>query len=697
MVQTYAVRTGATVRPAGGAGGSGWVHLRSAGVSLLLEVPSAGLPVVRHWGADLGSLSSSDSIALGALVDPDPYAVLPLAGWSGTHENGGTESELDRVTVRLVGEPAAVAPGLIERGADTVLVEAEDPTAGLGLDLAVQLTAAGVVRCRAGLVNRAGERYRLDGLTLLLPAGPDAAYALKLDETPLRPSLLRPGSHSAPCRSGGPAQVVVGVPGAGFRRGEVWHAHVAFSGAVTHAVEVTTAGRAHVGGGERLVPGEVVLGPEEAYHSPWVCWSWGDGLDAAAARTHAELRSVDATTVPVIFDAGAPAFARHDRAAMLGLAEYAAAVGVETFLLDTGWCVRAGLDPYADSEVRGPRNNPDDLAGLLGRIRDLGLHVGLAVALERLDPGSSVADDHPDWLLEGERGGGVGGVLDLSVRGAMVHVWERLTKLLDRHPVSLLSWSPVPGARRRGSGVRRHTSTLAAYRLVDALRERYPDMVILSSAPDAAMARRAMVVDGLTDPGERHVDLAALAQALPPERCWLVAYDEPEDGATPGFRALAGFFGALGLGLDLRRQTPASLRAIHRWLGLYAELRPLLHTGRTVRLDTGDAGFVAHGVVAERGGEALFALVWLDRSAARRVRLAGLDPATAYRLEIPGPQPADSKAVAPDWSGGGEPPVLTGQMLETVGITLPAARRGSALLLHLTAAPPGPRLPSDDG
>lgn len=688
MLQTHAVRTGSTVGQAGQGCEPTWVHLRSAGVSLLLEVRPAGLPVVRHWGADLGSLDRLESAALAAGADPDAYAVLPPAGLAGTHEGRSTEADFRRLTVRLVGESSAVAPdlGLVERGADTVLVEAEDPGSGLGLDLALQLTTAGVVRCRAGLVNRAGERYRLDGLTLLLPAGPDAAYALELDELPLRSSRLRPGSTSV---SGRPAQVVVGVPGAGFRRGEVWHAHVAFSGAVTPAVEVTAAGRAYLGGGERLVPGEVVLGPEESYHSPWVCWSWGDGLDAAAARTHAELRSPDAPTVPVIFDAGAPAFARHDRTAMLGLAEYAAAVGVETFLLDTGWCVRAGLDPYADSEVRGQRGAPDDLAGLLGRIRDFGLEVGLAVALERLDPGLPIAEDHPDWLLEVEREGGIDRVLDLSVRGAMVHVWERLTKLLDRHPVSLLSWSPVPGARRRGSAGRRHAGALAAYRLVDALRERYPDMLIMSPARDAAMARRAVVADwaveGVADSARRHAGFAALAQLLPPERCWLPAYDEPEDGSTPGHRALAGFFGALGLGLDLRRQAPASLRVIHRWLGLYAGFRPLLHTGRTVRLDTGDARFVAHGVVGQPGDEALFALVWLDRSEARRVRLDGLDPATAYRLEIAGPRPADTKAVTPDWSTG-EPPVLTGQMLETVGITLPAARRGSALLLHLTTA-----------
>jgi hypothetical protein len=98
------------------------------------------------------------------------------------------------------------------------------------------------------------------------------------------------------------------------------------------------------------------------------------------------------------------------------------------------------------------------------------------------------------------------------------YVWERLTKLLDRHPVSLVAWSPVVGARRPGSAERRHAGTLAAYRLLDALRERYPDLVVVSAPPDAAMARRAVVADGLADTGRRHTEFGAMLQVLPPER-----------------------------------------------------------------------------------------------------------------------------------------------------------------------------------
>ena len=690
MLHTHAVRTGSTGGQAGLEREPTWIHLRSGGVSLLLQVPSTGLPLVRHWGADLGPLDGPGAVAsLTTLLatEATPYAIIPGGGGrggvglAGSHEGQSTRPTFTEVHTQLVSRPE-LPPGLTEQGADTVVVTAECATSGLCVDMAIQLTDAGVVRCRAGLTNRAAERYRLDGLSLLLPAGDRATHTVELEAQPLRSVPLRDGAFAVPAAAGRTRPVVVAEAGSGYRRGEVWQAHVAFSGAVTHSVEVA-GGRTYLGGGERLEPGEVVLARDEAYHSPWVLWTWGDGLDAAAARLHAELRAAEPAPVPVIFDATVPAFAGHDRADMLRLAEYAAAVGVETFLLDLDWCVRAGLDPYADHEVRAEAGTPDDLAGLLDRIRGLDLEVGLALRPERLDPESAIARDHPEWLLEVERDGVVELVLDLSIRSAVGYVWERLTKLLDRHPVSLVAWSTVVGARRPGAVERRHASALAAYRLLDALRERYPEMVLVSTALDAAMARRAVVADGLSDSGRRHAEFGSLVQVLPPERLWQPAYDEPGAGSAPGYRAVAAFFGAMGMGLDLCRQAPADLRGIHRWLSLHKSLRPLLHGGQTVRLDVDEPGFAAHGVVSAQADEALFALVWLDRSPAR-VRLPGLDPVASYRLEVVSPGVGDPQTVILGWPGGDQAPRLTGQALSTAGITLPPGRRGSALLLHLT-------------
>ena len=107
-------------------------------------------------------------------------------------------------------------------------------------------------------------------------------------------------------------------------------------------------------------------------------------------------------------------------------------------------------------------------------------------------------------------------MLDLSVRPAMAYVWERLTKLLDRHHVSLLSWSITHGAHRPGATATQHTSTLAAYRLLDALHERYPELTIQTTSLDLAMAVRAVGADKSGDSTARHADFAAMVQLLPP-------------------------------------------------------------------------------------------------------------------------------------------------------------------------------------
>ena len=675
------------------------VHLRARSVSALMQLKPTGLPVILHWGADLGDLDGLSAEALLAAfgpTGPDPLpsmmsSVMPetslawnsRAALAGSHDGHASAACFTDCQARLISE-RRIPPGLTEVGADTVIIEAHDAVNGLNLDLAIQLTEDGLIRCRAGVTNKNAADYRLEALELFLPVSDRATHRVEFDGPALSAVALRSGSWSVDhgVFDGRPAHLVLAEAGTGFRRGQVWQVHVAFSGAVQHRVERTAYGRTYLGGGELLQAGEIVLGTGEAYHSPWVVWTWGDGLDAAAARLHRYVQPDVPHNDRIIFHAGAPAFDHYDRQAMLSLAEYAAAVGAETFLLDIEWCSRTGLDPYIDSAGPAATGSLGNLEGLLVRIRDFDLEIGFAVELESVETDSATARDHPDWLLTVERDGVTRQVLDLSVRPAMMHVWERLTKLLDRHHASLLSWSIIHGGHRPGATATQHSSTLAAYRLLDALRERYPQLTIQTTSLDLAMAARAVGAELSGDSTARHCDFAGLVQLMPPGLVWQPALDEPDDGTPTAYRAISAFFGRLGLGMDLRKQAPGSLRAIHRWLALHKRFRSLLYSGTTVRSDESDRGFVAHGVVADHRGEAVFALVWLERAlASRRVRIDGLDPGTSYRIEVVGSRPGETQSVTPAWASGA--PVLTGQALGAAGIPLPPARRGSSLLLHL--------------
>jgi alpha-galactosidase len=190
-------------------------------------------------------------------------------------------------------------PGLTETSADTVIIEATDAVNKLGLDVAIQLTANGLVRCRAGVTNKNIADYRVEGLELFLPVSDLATHRVEFDGPVLSTVALRSGSWSVDhgVFDDRPAHLALAEAGTGFRRGQVWQVHVAFSGAVQHRVERTAYGRTYLGGGELLQAGEIVLGIGESYHSPWVVWSWGDGLDAAAVRLHRQVRPERRTTI----------------------------------------------------------------------------------------------------------------------------------------------------------------------------------------------------------------------------------------------------------------------------------------------------------------------------------------------------------------------------------------------------------------
>src|SRR5699024_3617772 len=82
-----------------------------------------------------------------------------------------------------------------------------------------------------------------------------------------------------------------GARGFGFREGEVWGVHTAFSGNHRHLAEQSSTGHRLLGGGELLLPGEVRLEPGEQYTGPWLYASYGEGLDAVASRFHRHLRA----------------------------------------------------------------------------------------------------------------------------------------------------------------------------------------------------------------------------------------------------------------------------------------------------------------------------------------------------------------------------------------------------------------------
>ena len=152
------------------------------------------------------------------------------------------------------------------------------------------------------------------------------------------------------------------------------------------------------------------------------------------------------------------------------------------------------------------------------------------------------------------------------------------------------------------------------------------------------------------------------------------------------FRAATALFGHLGIEWDLTAITSQEAEDLAGVIAYYKQVRPLLHSGRVVRVDHPDPAVAIHGVVAQDRTEAVFAYVQLASSPTevpppvRAERLGARTPvsrragAARRRPERPGDRLA---------SLGGRGIVLTGEVLMRVGLQMPVLHPEQAMILHL--------------
>jgi len=645
------------------------VHLRRGGVSFAVD--DAGQ--VLHWGAAI----EDDPAAL--TVPPLPRAsfdvAIPLtlvpdraAGWRG------------RPGLQGGSDPLSTANRT--KGGQTPLVTPE-----------YELSESGVLRLRHTLRNTGDEPYALTELGCVLPVPAVAAEVLDLtgrwcrERHPQRRPFdqgtwLRQTRHG---RTGhdAPLLLVAGTRGFGFRSGEVWGIHLGWSGNASWWAERLPDGSSTLGAAELLDPGEVVLAPGEQYATPWLYAAWSDrGLDGLSERLHRFIRSRPShprRPRPVVLNTWEAVYFDHRLDRLTALADTAAELGVERFVLDDGWFRHrrddtAGLgDWYVDDGVW-----PQGLQPLIDHVRGLGMEFGLWVEPEMVNPDSDLARAHPDWVLPGPPWRHQQG-LDLTIPEAYAYVLERLDALLGEYDIAFLKWD-----HNRDLVGPVHAQTLAAYRLLDELRSRHPELEIESCSSGGArvdlgiLARTDRVWASDTNDALERQNIQRWTQLLlPPEL--VGSHVGPPRAHTTGrthdlsFRAATALFGHFGIEWDIASASDDERAELREWIARYKRWRELLHGGEVVRADLPDPAFALHGVVAADRAEALFCFVALATSAGERpgaVRLPGLDPDRVYRVE-----------------GLDRDVTLSGRALASVGLQMPLLAPEHALLLHLAASP----------
>ncbi len=704
---------------------------------LILFPRADALPSVWVGSVPAVGLTPDDAVALLGAVRPCSLLPEHGEGWFGRpglsgHRLGpGAAGPAGEPAAGPAGEPAAgrdwsplFRPARSEYGGHWARVEAADATAGLELVTKIEAVPGGAVRARHMLTNRGRRPYVVNSLEVVFPLPGRVGEVLDFtgrqtaERIPQRHRIgdglwLREGRRGHTGHDSA-TMVVAGVSGFAFGRGEVYGVHVAWSGNTVHRVERIPSGPGvtTIGGGELLLPGEITLTEGESYATPWVYLAaTGSGLDDLSAQFHGYLRSLPAhprSPRPVNVNVWEAVYFRHDFAKLAALADLAADIGAERYVLDDGWFAgrrsdETGLGDWQVDETVWPAG----LRPLADYVRERGMQFGLWIEPEMVNPDSDLYRAHPDWILAtGQRRPPPQRhqlVLDLTRPEVSAYLLDRITALLTEYPIDYVKWDCNRDIIDAGSGARAgapaaHQQALAVYALLDELRRRHPDVEWESCAAgggrvDLGMLERVERVwtSDMTDALARQSIQRWTGQLVPPE--YLGAHVSAPFSHQSGrymplsLRCATALFGHFGIEWDITQAAPEELAELAAWVQLYKQHRALIHAGRVARIDTPDDTAWMHGVVAADASAALMSYVQLDEPGNDQpaaLRVPGLAPRRRYLVTDVTPG-----AGRPRRSGAADarlPTVqVSGAALAEIGLAIPPQRPLTAAVLLIEA------------
>ncbi len=691
-----------------------FVSLHSAQASLVLECRDGAAPLWRHLGArvdvaGLVALAAGRTAASFSLDNDVPMATLPPAGrgWFGP----------EALRLRQGGKALVPDFAAVEVAADDkrIVISLRDDHAGIAVEQRFAIEAGGSFCCGATLRNAGSEPVTVDWLaSALLPLsgqserliswrGRHNGELVDCAEPMPQQAWLRSGRRGISGHGGPPALAVLGE-GAGWHSGLVHALQLAWSGDSHIAVEHDDEGFWVLSAGAALGPGEVTLATGESFTAPEALLAISnEGRNGALAQQHAAVRGMIAwpggTMAPrkVHLNSWEACYFDHDERRIAELADAAAAIGIERFVLDDGWFKGRNNDTAGLGDwMPDPAKYQSGLKPLAQRVNALGMEFGLWVEPEMVNPDSDLYRAHPDWALAlpGDRPTARNQlVLDLRRAEVREYLFGALDALLREVPIGYLKWDHNRDLAPAGGAAQ----VAGTYELLARLRAAHPEVEIESCAGGggrsdagiAAYAHRFWTSDNI-DAVSRVPIQRGFLNFLPPEVMGAHVGASPAHATgrsqSLGFRAVVAMPGHFGVELDPRKLHDTDRAELAEWIAFYKSWRHLLH-GQQCRLGEGADGLLwqAQGSAEEFVLFAIRTAPALDRQP-QPLRLPFLRDAALCDislLRIAGEHAGHASPTAPLFEAMRQSPQrFTGSWLAEAGLPMPPLKAESVAIFH---------------
>ena len=450
-------------------------------------------------------------------------------------------------------------------------------------------------------------------------------------------------------------------------QGQVYGFSLVYSGNFLAQTEVDNYDTARVLMGIHPNGFKWTLGKGESFQTPEMVMVYSEaGLNGMSQTFHKLYRTRQARGTwrdkvrPILINSWEAFYFDFDAPKLLGLADVAADLGMELFVLDDGWF---GKRDDSTSSLGDWYPNEEKLKGTLKelaeKINAKGLKFGLWIEPEMTNKDSDLYRAHPDWILaeQGKRicHSRTQYVLDFSKKEVREYIGDMLENLLAEVPVSYIKWdmnrtfSEVfsNGNDREYQGKVCHKYILGVYELYERLTSRFPHVLFESCASGGARFDPGMLYyapQGWTSDDTDAIERLKIqygTSMVYPVSCMgshvSASPNHQTNRVTPiETRADVAYFGTFGYELDLLKLGEEDKAEIRRQIAFMKEKRDLIQKGTFYRLKSPFEGNeTAWMIVSEDQKKALvgyYRVMQPVNVGFKRLKLKGLKEDTCYKV-----------------------------------------------------------------
>lgn len=491
--------------------------------------------------------------------------------------------------------------------------------------------------------------------------------------------------------------------------GECWSGMLSWCGNWRMTVETNRYDQVAITGGINPFDTSLELGEGESYRTPSFTGSyseWGYGGVSRNLHHYFHRRVIPGAPQsfenPLIYNSWEACFFDFNEQQQLQLADQAARLGAEIFVVDDGWFSTrdddtSGLGDWFPSK----RKFPNGLAPLIRRVNSLGMKFGLWVEPEMVNPDSDLYRTHPDWVIAYENRPVIQNrnqfVLNLAKPEVREYIVCFLKNLLSSYSIEYIKWDMNrymcdpgwPGARdkeQKGVWIGYAQGLYEIYNKITCL---FPKVLFENCCSgggrvEPGMFRYSRIVSR-SDNADALDGLQLFegyTQAYPPATAIGSISSCPNgiNGRTTPlkYHAFVALMGTMQIGLNLPMLETSEIDELKKYISLYKGLRHITHQGRLYRLVSAyEKPWAAYEFVTEDRREAVlfvFGQQLRFRQLLPGIRLKGLLSETTYIVNNLPEETIDNS---------GDVREITGCALMNVGLTADLKGDYDCRLFHL--------------